>query len=773
MTETSPNRHPLHESIRRHQIRCVAVVDDAFDQVALASFQDGEVREFIDALNEDDKLLRSFHRLASGTESEELLSPADLTDQVVALLWERRGTLGPDLKDVLSSTLFRVLERKVSQVELLCSFLKSELGIERVETYGTAAALPGAAFDLAFVDYRFGPSGQVESVERAVRWAKHLYNNGRTFIILMSTELEARGRQEYFREKSDLTRGLFEFLVKEEIEDNGKFCNRLNSFCAGLETRHEIHGFAAAAEAAAAEALTALKHSIQALGIEDYAYLEQISLREDGHPLGDYMLWLFGEYFAHNLAVNGSLQSARKSINGIKYDRFLPLQRPPSVMLAKMYSAAITEPVYEGWGPHPRVVQEENEYRPPAPETGGDSPTTESTPRADATPASGPPRGGAQGAGISPEHAGTAIPSAASMPLYQLGDLLVATKDKPAYLVLSAACDLQFSPGERDCDVEQSILLIPGRFEPLYEHGSGTNAKRTELFELGDERFRIIWQHTRAVALPYHRILPQYKPQGYQRNWRLKLPYALEVQQHFAAQLTRIGVPTPTPVFRERPVEVYGKDANGNVRQLGTVQSGLVVFHHRQQDQFLLTVDCVHKILSYMDGFIAEIESELSDPQGAGAPPATTPVEVAKEPAPAAGAAPAGQKAKTGQQPARDPVKEAETKSRRRRKYLEELKETREVLAHTCIFQDSLHVVPATGMAVPQIDAISPSEKRTRLEVRHADSLTGRLPGNAPIVLTFLLPDFVASLPAPNSGTEIKPLMTIDDVDATTIEERP
>jgi hypothetical protein len=337
------------------------------------------------------------------------------------------------------------------------------------------------------------------------------------------------------------------------------------------------------------------------------------------------------------------------------------------------------------------------------------------------------------------------------MPLYQLGDLLVATKDKPAYLVLNAGCDLQFSPGERDCDVEQSILLIPGRFEPLYARGSEANVKRTELFDLGEERFRIIWQHTRAVALPHHKVLPEYKPQGYERNWRLKLPYALEVQQHFAAQLTRIGVPTPTPVFRERPLEVYGKDANGNAHHLGTVQSGLVVFHHRQRDQFVLTVDCVHKVLSYMDGFIAEVESELSEP----AEPTA-----------------AGRGAKKGKTPERDPAKEAETRARRRRKYLQELKESRDALAHSCTFQDSLHDVPAVGVAVSQTEEISSSDKRTRLEVKHAASLSARLPGNAPVVLTFSLPD-VVSTPADMGPAPEAAAIAGDQTAEFSTDERP
>ena len=81
------------------------------------------------------------------------------------------------------------------------------------------------------------------------------------------------------------------------------------------------------------------------------------------------------------------------------------------------------------------------------------------------------------------------------------------------------------------------------------------NVKRTELFEVG------------RGAVPHH--LANIRTSGgchvirFTRNTnematrgtrRLKLPYALEIQQHFASQLTRVGVPTPTPLFRERPV---------------------------------------------------------------------------------------------------------------------------------------------------------------------------------------------------------------------------
>ena len=301
------------------------------------------------------------------------------------------------------------------------------------------------------------------------------------------------------------------------------------------------------------------------------------------------------------------------------------------------------------------------------------------------------------------------------MPLYQLGDLLIADKHKPAFLILNAGCDLQFSPGTRDCDPQRTILLVPGRFEPLHERAKvehEDNVKRTELFELGEERFRIIWNHTHVRGMPCYQVRPEHEPNGYTRNWRLKLPYALEIQQHFASQLTRVGVPTPTPLFRERPVEVYGKAPNGDCHDLRTVENGMLVFHHRERDQFVLTVDCVNQIIDSIDKFMVTVANELRAAPGAPAPN-------------------------------KDDAKIAE----RRKKYLNALRESRASLVRACTFQDSLHNLPDINKTDNQTDVLSDTNKPMRLEIIHTAELTGRFTSSAPIVLTFFLPDIPAASP--------------------------
>jgi hypothetical protein len=224
----------------------------------------------------------------------------------------------------------------------------------------------------------------------------------------------------------------------------------------------------------------------------------------------------------------------------------------------------------------------------------------------------------------------------------------------------------------------------------------------------------------------------------------------LEVQQHFASQLTRVGVPTPTPVFREHPIVVYGKAADGGFLNIGMVSNGVVVFHHKDSDQFVLTVDCINAVLNLIDRFAASVEREIeadSVIEAAASPATARPPSVPEPPAP-------GTKAKRGGGNVfRDAGQEAAVRARRRRKYLDELRASRDALSRSCRFQDCLCKLPAIDQSEQHIDTISETEKYTRIEVRHATSISGKFVGNAPIVLAFALPR--ATIPGQSEVEEV------------------
>ena len=94
---------------------------------------------------------------------------------------------------------------------------------------------------------------------------------------------------------------MFYFLPKSDLTDRVKLLLDLDMLAMALPDGHRIQKFIDTTEskmdAAVAEFLTDIKR----LNIDDYVYMQRLSLQADGHPLGDYLLWLYSAYFGHLL----------------------------------------------------------------------------------------------------------------------------------------------------------------------------------------------------------------------------------------------------------------------------------------------------------------------------------------------------------------------------------------------------------------------------------------------------------------------------------------
>ena len=100
----------------------------------------------------------------------------------------------------------------------------------------------------------------------------------------------------------------------------------------------------------------------KSLTIEDYAFVQALSLQDDGHPLGDYVQWLFSSLLVSKvLEENVRFTDSKKEINRMSADSQPPSQLFPTTQLAEIYSIAIAE---QGLGEierHPRIGIEETE----------------------------------------------------------------------------------------------------------------------------------------------------------------------------------------------------------------------------------------------------------------------------------------------------------------------------------------------------------------------------------------------------------------------------
>jgi hypothetical protein len=80
---------------------------------------------------------------------------------------------------------------------------------------------------------------------------------------------------------------------------------------------------------------------VKALSLDDYAYIQHLSLQKDGQPLGDYLLWLYNSYLGHLLfESHKAIQEQKKIVDGLSRNYLPPSQNMPSNQLVKMYHSA-------------------------------------------------------------------------------------------------------------------------------------------------------------------------------------------------------------------------------------------------------------------------------------------------------------------------------------------------------------------------------------------------------------------------------------------------
>ena len=248
----------------------------------------------------------------------------------------------------------------------------------------------------------------------------------------MSSRAEVESLAEKFRNDSDLLGGLFDFVLREELQDEHILRVKLATWAAGIATGQKIQTFVETLRETIPTKAQDFIKKVRSLTIEDYAYVQALRLQDDGQPLGDYMLWLFSSLLINFvLEDNQELANNRKVLDELSLESLLPSQKPPSNHLSEIYGLAIAEPTSGNIEPHPRDETPDEKKR---------------------------------------------------LPLLNFGDLLIKDADSPLYMVATPDCDLLFSPGtKRTLDRDLSVILIPGKLYPLSDNKAHTPIQ-TELF---------------------------------------------------------------------------------------------------------------------------------------------------------------------------------------------------------------------------------------------------------------------------------------------------
>lgn len=586
MTLSNQTRDFLQARLDHAGITTAVVVDDAFDTPTVDRLQN-EVSDFWNLIEREGGLYDELARIGVRAASED-----EIDDDAIAMLWSKRAEDTP-LIEHANRTLFANPMVSLENVERIVESLE-ELGLE-VKPIGTEYDDPHPVASLVFMDYYLGDHSDPDSPERSARRAREIYDSAadddKPFIVLMSSLPEVRLQAERFREDSDLLGGLFDFVSKDDLNDPKRFALRVATWTSNMPLRHKIQEFIEALDSTLCDRVREFMNEAKSLTIEDYAFVQVLSLQDDGHPLGDYMQWLFSSLLVNKvLEKNGRFTESKEEINRITADSQPPSQLFPSNQLAEIYSIAIAEQDLRGIESHPAVnidVTEETS------DADSDKPDEDSSPRVSSI-------------------------SQVRLPMLRLGDLLVHDDGRRVYMIATPDCDLQFAPKSgRVPEDGESVMLVPGELRPLREP-IGRSQTRTELYFHDGEQCRIAWERKKIVTVPVAEFLDWCSDNGYSRPARIRLPYAVKIQQEVIAGFSRVGMPVSPPLQDFVPVEVYSEGTNGTWEPQGSMlDPGVnVIFTDQGVPTYVLTPVALDELLGKLNTIIGVYSGLVQDDLG-------------------------------------------------------------------------------------------------------------------------------------------------------------
>lgn len=466
MTQPVPaeEKHPIALSLQELGIIEAAIVDDAYDSPTVDSLDGGEIGDFWAAIEREGEKLTELVELVG----RDVKTREDIDDEIIGKLWQgiEENKL-VKLSDPCRKQLFPTKLQKRAEIEILSDHLKS-LGLNPIAIGAENDYLPPPTVKLIFLDYILNPAERTNLGKLATEKALEMYRRTESHtekpcIILISAKPDVEQQKEKFREDSRLLGGLFGFIPREDIQDREKLYLKLYSLGIGNPTHHAIQRFVDELVKSVNLAANDFEKKIRTLDIQDYSFVQLLSLHEDGQPLGDYILWLFEAALAYMFCNCEGVQREQSKLDKLEFKEYLPWQTQPSTRLAEIYRYALTEPAVAELGPHPLD------------ETG-------------------------------------------MMPLLRLGDIFIQKGTNSLLMVINAACDLMFAPtASRKCDPEQPIYFVPGVLEPLNERKNGENLARTELFEYDSRSYRIRWDCKHVHSQKYEGVWGYLKKEGYSR----------------------------------------------------------------------------------------------------------------------------------------------------------------------------------------------------------------------------------------------------------------
>ncbi len=548
--------------------RRVAIIDDAFIAPALERVGPDERDAVQAALSAEDiraELAGYGFPAAATTDDvlEALTDPDRLFGLAVGAVLQNSEQLGRMIQERhFIRSLVRLIEEHTGNAVVACD--------PRHE-------LPDlAGCDLILVDYYLeGNSGTGDLAKALARQVhRQAGRPAEQQIVLMSSFENVRVHRAEFRSDAELSGASFAFVAKLDMDQRWKVKAHF-----GMLDRAKPH--APILESYRGQLATSLQQAAQELlqitadlDIGDYAYLQSQALMSDGHPLGDYVSWLLSSHLTTLAFESSAIRTSQQAVDKLEFERKTFAATEPSPIVANLFHSALLSSNQGPLGPHPRA-KPDSAY--------------------------------------------------AAFPLVQLGDVFLDQAGTKAVVVLSADCDLAFSPVEaRPPNPDTPVILVPGEPKALMSKIDDDVPARTEGIVSGDRVYRIDWQFSGYRSEPLGKLRDWLTANGFvtANRDRLRALYALKLQQEFGAHLLRVGPPVMPPLTFAAEGTVYLADKTGRQVFEEIARGDIMLSHHKGELVARLTPKLVDSLRRAAQAILDDLKSKRARRPADLAPPA-------------------------------------------------------------------------------------------------------------------------------------------------------
>jgi len=367
-----------------------------------------------------------------------------------------------------------------------------------------------SAHNLVLLDYYLqGPAGgRTLSVEAATVIRQQPDRAPDQQIVLMSSLETVRDARGEFRSDTDLAGSAFAFVGKPDLNEPWKVKAHLGMLERARPYAPAFIDYRTGLDAALVSAREDLLRLVDDLDIGDYAFLQSRALMKDGHPLGDYVFWLLSSQLLSLAFERDEMRQRQRALDTLEFVGEPFAATEPSTVVANLLHSALVSRNMGPLGPHPRAKAN--------------------------TPYAG-------------------------FPLVQLGDVFLDADRTKAVVVMSADCDLAFSPmAEREPDAETPVMLVPGKPVKMKDAKEELDPATEGLLHR-EEVYRIVWDFAKYRAVPLGGLETWLKAQKFDvtNRDRLRPLFGLKLQQEFGAHLMRVGPPILPPTTTGAVGRIY------------------------------------------------------------------------------------------------------------------------------------------------------------------------------------------------------------------------